>query len=201
MPMLSCASRASRTANLSRARASNAGTQPAPPAGPAMKTKQIVTAGFALALGIALSTLLFLPSGTAAPEVAFKSIDGRAVSLAELRGKPVIVTFWATTCPGCMQEMPHLIELYRELRPKGLEIVGVAMSYDPPSQVLELVKRKQVPYTIALDSDEAASRAFGVVRVTPTSFVISPEGRIVQQKIGEFDMPALREQLQKMLGA
>ncbi|TCO75580.1 peroxiredoxin [Plasticicumulans lactativorans] len=166
-----------------------------------MKTKQIVTAGFALALGIALSTLLFLPSGTAAPEVAFKSIDGRAVSLAELRGKPVIVTFWATTCPGCMQEMPHLIELYRELRPKGLEIVGVAMSYDPPSQVLELVKRKQVPYTIALDSDEAASRAFGVVRVTPTSFVISPEGRIVQQKIGEFDMPALREQLQKMLGA
>lgn len=166
-----------------------------------MKTKQIVTAGFALALGIALSVLLFLPTGTAAPDVTFKSIDGRAVSLAELRGKPVIVTFWATTCPGCMQEMPHLIELYRELRPKGLEIVGVAMSYDPPSQVLELVKRKQVPYTIALDSDEAASRAFGVVRVTPTSFVISPEGRVVQQKIGEFDMPALREQLQKMLGA
>lgn len=156
----------------------------------------------ALAVVLGLVAFWLMPGGVnAAPAATFRTLDGRTLTTADLKGKPAIVTFWATSCPGCMEEMPHLIELYRELQPKGLQIVGVAMSYDPPNNVLELVRQKQVPYPIALDTDEAIARAFGTIRVTPTSFLIAPDGRIVQQKIGAFDLPALKTQLKSMLGA
>ena len=96
--------------------------------------------------------------------------------------------------------MPHLIELYRELQPKGLQIVGVAMSYDPPSNVMELVRQKQVPYRSRSTPTGHRPR----LRHDPRDadlVLIAPDGRIVQQKIGAFDLPALKTQLKSMLGA
>ena len=121
------------------------------------------------------------------------------LTLKQLRGKPVLVTFWATTCPTCIQEMPHLIELYRDLNPKGLEMIGVAMSYDPPEQVRALAQQRQIPYPIVLDTQARIAREFDNVRLTPTSVLISPEGRIVQYRLGLLDLPQLRETIQKML--
>ena len=95
--------------------------------------------------------------------------------------------------------MPHLIELYRDLNPKGLEIIGVAMSYDPPEQVRALAQQRQIPYPIVLDSQAQIARAFDNVRVTPTTVLISPEGRIVQYRLGLLDMPKLRETIESML--
>ena len=165
-----------------------------------MKAKDIAIAGFALALLGLLSYLWLSPGGLKqAPELTFTSIKGEAIPLSGLRGRPVLVTFWATTCPGCMQEMPHLIELYQELHPQGLEIIGVAMAYDPPNQVLRVAEQRQVPYPIALDLQEQAAQAFGDVRLTPTSFLIGPDGRIVQQKIGELDMQRVRREILAML--
>lgn len=165
-----------------------------------MKTKDIGIGIFALALLGLLAYLWFSPSGLKpAPELDFTTLEGREIQLAGLRGQPVLVTFWATTCPGCMEEMPHLIELYHELAPRGLEIIGVAMAYDPPNQVKTVQERFQVPYPIVLDLQEEAARAFGDVRLTPTSFLISPDGRIVRQKIGEMDMERLRRDILAML--
>jgi peroxiredoxin len=95
--------------------------------------------------------------------------------------------------------MPHLVELYNELGPQGLELVALAMSYDPEEQVREMVKLKQLPYTVALDSDGSAAKAFGDVKLTPTTFLIAPDGRIVQQKLGEMDMNALHKRITGML--
>ncbi len=165
-----------------------------------MKAKDIAIAGFAVALIGLLSYLWLSPGGLKqAPELTFTSIEGETIPLASLRGRPVLVTFWATTCPGCMEEMPHLIELYHELHPQGLEIIGVAMAYDPPNQVLTVVEQRQVPYTIALDLKEQAAQAFGDVRLTPTTFLIAPDGRIVQQKIGELDLQRVRQEILAML--
>jgi thiol-disulfide isomerase/thioredoxin len=111
----------------------------------------------------------------------------------------VLVTFWATTCPSCIEEMPHLIELYRELNPKGLEIIGVAMVYDPPAQVRAMAEQRQIPYPIVLDSEERIAREFDNVRVTPTTVLISPEGRIVHYRLGFLDMPKLRDTIEAML--
>ena len=113
----------------------------------------------------------------------------------------MLVTFWATTCAGCAKEMPHLVTLYEEFAPQGLEIISIAMSYDPPNQVLEMTKRKQIPYPIALDIDGSVANAFGNVTLTPTSFLIAPDGTIVKHKIGKMDMKKIKDYVIAMLAA
>ncbi len=100
-----------------------------------------------------------------------------------------------------MREMPHLISVYNDMHERGLEIVGVAMDYDPPNHVLETVDRRQVPYTIALDIDGGIARAFDGVRLTPTNFLIDPAGRIVFKKIGAMDIVRLRDDIVEMLNS
>ena len=146
----------------------------------------------------AWSYLLPAPA-RAAPNVTFQTLKGQKIALQSLRGRPVLVNFWATTCAICMEEMPHLIELYKELNPAGFEIIGVAMSYDPPNQVLELTEATQLPYDISLDLDSAIATAFDDVQLTPSSFLIDPEGKIVLNKLGALDLAALRHQIQSYL--
>jgi peroxiredoxin len=156
-----------------------------------------------LLAAVLLGTLAWLwlaPAGPkVSPDITLLTIDGEELSLASLRGNPLLLTFWATTCPGCIKEMPHLIKLYDELSPQGLEIIGVAMSYDKPSHVLSMRKARNIPYPVALDIHGTAAQAFGNVRLTPTSFLIAPDGRIVSRKIGEMDMPKLRTNILAML--
>lgn len=150
---------------------------------------------------IALGAVLWLaPAGLGqAPAVTLKTLDGDAVELQELRGKPVLVTFWATTCPGCMKEIPHLIDLHQAFHERGLSIFGVAMSYDPPNQVVEFTESRDLPYRIALDVEGKVAQAFGDVMLTPTTFLIAPDGRIVMQKIGQFDTDRVRSMIESML--
>lgn len=165
-----------------------------------MKRKDIIIASAVILLIAALGYLWLSPAGLQrAPNITLSTITGKKVELSKLRGRPVLVNFWATTCPGCVAEIPQLAALYRDLSPKGLEIIGVAMSYDPPSQVMRMSKQRAIPYPIALDLKGQAAQAFGGVQLTPTSFLISPDGRIVKQKIGEVDINALRRQIEAML--
>lgn len=165
-----------------------------------MKKREWLISGFAALLLALLGYLWFSPAGLQpAPALQLTDLQGRTLSLAELKGKPVLVVFWATTCPGCIEEMPHLVELYHELHPRGLEIIGIAMAYDPPPQVREMVEQRRLPYTIALDRDGAAARAFNDVRLTPTSFLINPQGRIVTQQLGNMDFERLRARILTML--
>jgi len=167
-----------------------------------MKLKEIFISLFAVALLGTLGYLWFAPAGLkTSPDISLTIIEGEKLQLASLRGKPVLVTFWATTCPGCVKEMPHLIELYQELAPRGLEIIGIAMDYDPPNQVVAMRKARDIPYPVALDIHADAARAFGNVRLTPTSFLIAPDGRIVYQKIGAMDLDKLRSDILGMLGS
>ncbi len=134
-----------------------------------------------------------------APEISLLSVDGEELRLSAYRGRPLLVAFWSVTCPSCIREIPHLIELYRELAPQGLEIIGIATAFDPPNRVLETRKSHGMPYPISLDIHADAARAFGNVRVTPTSFLIAPDGRIVQRKVGKLDMAGLRREILAML--
>ena len=95
--------------------------------------------------------------------------------------------------------MPHLIKLYQELAPKGFEMIGVAMSYDLPNHVLEMQKAKNIPYPIVWDDIGKISQAFGTVMLTPTHFLIDPQGEIVQHKIGDIDIKLLRARVLTML--
>jgi peroxiredoxin len=165
-----------------------------------MKFKDIAIGLFALILVGALGYLWLTPEGLKkAPDVTLRTLDGTQLDLAALRGRPLLVTFWATSCTGCVKEIPHLIELHEEFSPQGLQVIGIAMSYDPPNHVMTMRDARQIPYAIALDIDDSAARAFGDVRLTPTSFLIAPDGRIVRHKIGEFDLDDMRGQIRAML--
>lgn len=162
--------------------------------------KETLIAGAALAVVLVFATVWFMPAGLRqAPPLVGQTLDGHTVTLEQLRGKPVLVTFWATTCPACIEEMPHLIELYRELHPRGLELIGVAMSYDPAEQVRAMAQQRQIPYPIILDSRGQIAREFDNVRLTPTTVLISPDGRIVQYRLGPLDLPKLRETINALL--
>ncbi|MFI3218256.1 MAG: TlpA disulfide reductase family protein [Methylococcales bacterium] len=144
---------------------------------------------------IVFSVMLINCRSDAAPETTFSTITGKKIVLSELRGKPVIVTFWATDCASCIQEIPHLIELYQQYHDKGLEIIAVAMAYDPPNHVIEMTKSQQLPYHIALDMQAENAHAFGDVSLTPTTFLIAPDGQIALQKTGLFDLTEIKTQL------
>jgi len=161
----------------------------------------IFPAAFLLLIGFALAYVWLSPSGAQpAPRLVMTELNtGRKIDLAALHGHPVLVTFWATSCPGCVAEMPHLIKLYRELAPQGFELIGVAMNYDMPNHVLEMKKQKGIPYPIVWDQRGNISKAFGNVSLTPTHFLIDPSGEIVQHKIGDIDIQLLRARLMTML--
>jgi peroxiredoxin len=165
-----------------------------------MKVKEITIAAFALLLIAVLAFVWFTPSGLKqAPAISVTTLQGKALTLASLQGRPLLVTFWATTCPGCIKEMPHLVELYQELAPRGLEIIAIAMAYDPEDQVRTMVAQKELPYPVSIDKDGSAALAFGGVSLTPSTFLIDPQGRIVQYKLGEMDMQALHNRISAML--
>ena len=144
---------------------------------------------------IVITVLLISCRSPIVPETTFSTITGEKIVLSELRGKPVIVTFWATDCASCIQEIPHLVELYRQYHDKGLEIIAVAMSYDPPNHVIDMSKAQQLPYNVALDMQAENAHAFGDVSLTPTTFLIAPNGRIALQKTGVVELTEIKTQL------
>lgn len=163
--------------------------------------KKLVKPAFfaTLLLAIAGALAFALLVKPAAPDASFVTLEGKSVSMADLRGKVVLVNFWATSCPGCIKEMPDLIETYNQYKGKGFEIVAVAMQYDPPSYVLNFVQTRQLPFPVVLDVKGEHARAFGNVQVTPTAFLIGKKGEVLEQTLGELDFPQLIALLDKEL--
>jgi peroxiredoxin len=151
---------------------------------------------FALSLAAALAAC---GQESTPPDAPLHLLDAAPTRLAALRGQPVLLTFWATSCPGCIEEIPLLVELHNTYGPRGLKVIGVAMSYDPEPQVRALRERMAIPYPIALDRDGAASEAMGKVRLTPTTFLLDPQGQVVYQKIGIFDLVKVKGLIEGML--
>jgi peroxiredoxin len=134
-----------------------------------------------------------------APKAVFTTITGKKIALDGLRGRPVIVTFWATDCPACVEEIPYWTALYRQFHDKGLELIAVSMYYDPPSHVVGMTQAKRLPYDVALDLTGEQARAFGNVELTPTTIVIDPAGMIVERKTGAVDPDKITPFIERLL--
>lgn len=133
------------------------------------------------------------------PEVTFVTLKGAKIELRELRGSPVLVSFWASDCAACIEEMPSLVGLHETYSAKGLQIIGVAMDYDIPSHVVELAEFKHLPYPIAIDLQGRYASAFGGVRWVPDGFLIGPEGEVVYHWQGLPDLPKLKQKIEQYL--
>ncbi|MBK4736405.1 TlpA disulfide reductase family protein [Noviherbaspirillum pedocola] len=136
-----------------------------------------------------------------APNVTFTGLDGQKFTSESLRGKVVMVNFWATSCATCVKEMPDMVRTYDKYKSQGLEYVAVAMSYDPPNYVLNYAKTRSLPFKIALDSSGELAKSFGDVKLTPTTYVIDKQGNIIKRYVGEPEFAQLHKLLEKALSA
>jgi peroxiredoxin len=165
----------------------------------AILKRPVVILGAALTVLIAVAALAIHHRTSIAPSVTFTTLAGEQIMTADLRGKVVLVDFWATTCAVCAREMPRVIETYRAYAPLGFEVIAVAMPYDRPDWVADYSKRRALPFRVALDYDATINDAFGGVEATPTSFLIDKQGRIVQRIVGAPDFDRLRETIEAEL--
>ncbi|MCC6531404.1 MAG: TlpA family protein disulfide reductase [Burkholderiales bacterium] len=134
-----------------------------------------------------------------APAVDFTSLEGERLTLAELRGKVVLLNFWATDCALCLEEMPAMAGTYRRFQPRGMEAVFIAMPHDRPDRVLHYARSNALPFKVALDLRGELSHVFGI-RGTPTAFIIDKRGRIVERIVGAPDFARLHELIERALG-
>lgn len=145
-------------------------------------------------------TALFLSvRNSSAPTVTFTTLAGKPIVPEELRGKVVLVNFWATTCEVCARELPQIVATYRTYASRGFEVIAVAMPYDRPDWVVDYVRREELPFTVALDFEGTINRAFGGVDATPTCFLIDKRGKILQRIVGEPDFGRLRAMIEREL--
>ena len=135
--------------------------------------------------------------GDAAPDFELPTLDGETVSLAELRGQPVIVNFWASWCNPCREEFPILAETYAEHEADGLEIVGVTFR-DIESDSRAFADDFGATWPLAVDDDGTAAQAFGV-RAIPVTFFVDAEGVVVARSFGFTSADALDEPLALLL--
>jgi len=98
-----------------------------------------------------------------------------------------------------VHEMPQMVETYNKYKDQGLEFVAVAMSYDPPSYVVNFTETRKLPFKVALDVNGAAAKAYGNVALTPTTFVIGKDGKILKRYVGEPQFAELHALLEKAL--
>jgi thiol-disulfide isomerase/thioredoxin len=134
-----------------------------------------------------------------APDSSFTTITGKQIALKAWHGKPVLVTFWATSCQKCIAEMPDLIALYQQFHPQGLEIIAIAMAYDMPNKVVAMSKDKQLPYDVIFDVNSVHTKAFSPIWGTPTTLLISPDGMISKRYAGAFKLSDMQTHIQHLL--
>lgn len=155
---------------------------------------------------LVLSGALLLAGGLAgcsssepAPPATYLLLDGTQTSTADFKGKVTLVNFWATTCVSCVKEMPELSATYKKFKDRGFETLAVAMSYDPPAYVTNFAQTRQLPFKVAVDNTGAAAKAWGEIKLTPTTFIVDKRGQIVKRYVGEPDFAALHQLLDKLL--
>jgi peroxiredoxin len=133
-----------------------------------------------------------------APEFVLTSLDGQQVRLSQYRGKVVILDFWATWCPPCKLELPHFIELYKEFRQDGLEIIGVSLDRIGQQEVSAFVKEWKIPYTVVMGNG-AVVKSYGGIRGIPTTFVIGKDGKIYRKYVGYRKKEVFEKDVLKLL--
>ncbi|MDB5966449.1 MAG: TlpA family protein disulfide reductase [Polaromonas sp.] len=154
----------------------------------------------AVVLAVASVAGLYGCSGAqAAPTSTFVLLDGSKQTTADLKGKVTLVNFWATSCVTCVAEMPKVISTYNKYKAQGYDTLAVAMSYDPPSYVVNYAETRKLPFKVAIDNTGVVAKAWGDVQLTPTTYLVNKRGEIVKQYVGEPDFAALHQLIEKLL--
>jgi peroxiredoxin len=136
-----------------------------------------------------------------APASSFVLLDGSQLSTEQMRGKVVLVNFWATSCTTCVAEMPELTATHLKYQDRGYETLAVAMSYDPPAYVVNFAESRRLPFKVAIDNTGANAKAWGDVKLTPTTYLVNKQGEIVKRYVGTPNFAELHQLIEKLLAA
>jgi cytochrome c biogenesis protein CcmG, thiol:disulfide interchange protein DsbE len=150
------------------------------------------------ALPQASAALGFGSAGEHAPLFRLEAVDGDSLSLTDLRGRVVLVNFWASWCPPCRVEMPGFERVYREHADDGFVIVGIATDVHARSRIRTFLAEHDITYPTLLASPQVV-RDYGGIKALPESFLIDRDGRIRHRVTGFFAEPALRAAVNRML--
>jgi thiol-disulfide isomerase/thioredoxin len=132
--------------------------------------------------------------GKVAPNFELTTIDGKKMKLSDLKGKAVVLDFWATWCVPCKIEMPWFVELQNQYGPEGLAVIGVAMDDSSNEEIAKFAKELGVNYPI-LRGKEAVGEAYGGLPGLPTTFFIGRDGKIVDQDAGLVSRKVIEENI------
>jgi len=149
----------------------------------------LVTVAFAAAVA-ACSPGKTQAETTPAPDFVIKDLQGTSFSLASYKGKVLVLNFWATWCPPCRKEIPDFIEAYRELKDKGLEILGVSVDETTAEALLEWTKKTGINYPIALATPEIL-RDYEPGEYIPATIIVDRSGRIRYRQSSLMDKETL----------
>jgi peroxiredoxin len=125
-----------------------------------------------------------------------KDLNGKELSLSDLKGKDVFLNFWATWCPPCKGEMPEIEKLYQETKNSNLVIVAIEIG-EPLNDVKAFIQQNNYNFKVLLDSDQKVSSQYGITGV-PTSFFINKEGNIVAENIGAMNIDQMKKYIKTL---
>jgi thiol:disulfide interchange protein DsbD len=155
-------------------------------------------------LSLFLILFLFFPGNSQslqklkAPNFSLKSYDGKIIELAALKGKVVVLNFWATWCPPCRAEIPDFIKVYDAYKSKGLEIIGISLDEDGWSKVNPFVEKNKMNYPIVLGTMDVV-RLYGGIEGIPTTFIVDKDGNFAGMQVGLLSMEALEQKVNSLL--
>lgn len=132
------------------------------------------------------------------PEFHLQDLWGREARSSDLKGKVILVNFWATWCPPCLYEIPHFVELHEKYSREGLIILGISMDQSGKEHVKSFVEEKGIPYQTLMGDDKIVED-FGGIQGLPTTFVIDREGKIAEKLVGYHDFHAFESVIKDLL--
>jgi peroxiredoxin len=138
-------------------------------------------------------------SGQQAPDFTLTALDGKTMKLSDLRGKAVLLNFWATWCEPCKVEMPWFVDLQNKYASQGLQVVGVAMDDASPSEISSFAKKLGVNYPVLIGKEEVGAQ-YGGIEYLPSTFYITRDGKILDHVFGLVSKSEIETNIQKALG-
>ncbi|MDH7514383.1 MAG: TlpA disulfide reductase family protein [Bacteroidota bacterium] len=147
---------------------------------------------------LVLPMLLFGGDGKKAPNFSLQTAEGKRIELAKLKGKVVVVNFWATWCGPCKAEIPSFVKIYQKYRRKGVEIVGISLDEKGWAVVKPFIEKYRITYPVVLD-DGSVADAYGGIRAIPTTFIIDRKGNIVDTHVGYLSEEAFESKIRARL--
>lgn len=172
-----------------------------PPSKPPMRARSLLFAALFVLISLGtVASVAALDVGSRAPEIGLNDLNGRAIRMSRLRGKVVIVDFWASWCDPCREAMPVLNRLYRRYRRRGLVVVGVSVDRTA-GNARGFLRRTPVSFPIVHDARQQVAGRFGPPRM-PSSYLIDRRGvvRYVHEGFRRGDGRRLEEQVRSLLG-